>query len=95
MSSVQTVRAVIVVSGLVQGVGYRAFAQEEASRLGLVGGVRNLEDGRVEVAVEGNRSTVEAFMGTLRTGPRLARVEALQVAWEPPAGRYVGFQIWY
>nr|MBI3612328.1 acylphosphatase [Nitrospirota bacterium] len=95
MSSVQTVRAVIVVSGLVQGVGYRAFAQEAAFRLGLAGGVRNLEDGRVEVAVEGERTTVESFMGVLRTGPRLALVEHLQVEWEPPAGRYVGFQIWY
>ncbi len=85
----------IVVSGLVQGVGYRAFAQEEASRLGLVGGVRNLEDGRVEAVVEGERTVAEAFIERLRTGPRGARVEALQVAWEPPAGRYVGFQIWY
>lgn len=85
----------ILVSGLVQGVGYRAFVEGEACRLGLVGGVRNLEDGRVEVAVEGERTTVESFMGALRTGPRLARVKTLQVEWEPPAGRYVGFQIWY
>lgn len=95
MPSVQTVRAAIVVSGLVQGVGYRAFVEGEACRLGLTGGVRNREDGRVEAVVEGERTVVEGFIERLRTGPRLARVESLQVAWEPPTGRDSGFHIWY
>ncbi|MFM8551789.1 MAG: acylphosphatase [Nitrospiraceae bacterium] len=95
MSTDTRVRAVIVVSGLVQGVGYRAFVRGEAVRLGLAGGVQNLDDGRVEAEVEGDRMTVDAFMGALRTGPRLARVEAFQVTWAPPAGLDDGFEIRY
>ena len=95
MSSTQSVRAVILVSGLVQGVGYRAFVEGEACRLGLTGGVCNREDGRVESVVEGERAVVEAFIERLRTGPRLARVESLEVEWEPPTGRDKGFHIWY
>lgn len=87
-------RAVILVTGRVQGVGYRAFAQAEAGRHGLTGGVRNLEDGRVEVQVEGARPAVEALIEALRRGPRLGRVDDLQVLWEAPTGRQVGFRIW-
>ncbi len=94
MSFTQSVRAVILVSGVVQGVGYRAFVEGEACRLGLAGGVCNREDGRVEAVVEGERTVVEAFIERLRTGPRLARVESLQVEWEPPTGRDKGFYIW-
>ncbi len=49
------VRARILVAGRVQGVGFRAFAARTATRLDLVGGVRNLDDGRVELEVEGRR----------------------------------------
>jgi acylphosphatase len=56
--------------------------------------VRNLEDGRVEVQVEGEQSRLETFIETLRKGPRLARVDDLQVLWEEPTGRHVGFHIW-
>lgn len=87
-------RARLVISGRVQGVGYRAFAQAEASRRRLAGGVRNLEDGRVEAQVEGERSEVEAFIEALRKGPRLARVDDLQVLWEAPGKEHAGFYIW-
>ncbi len=89
------VRSRIWVSGLVQGVSYRAFAQAAASRKGLTGGVRNLDDGRGEVEVEGHRPDVEAFVELLRTGPPTARVEDVQVQWDAPTGRYADFQIWY
>lgn len=94
MASDDQTRAVILVTGRVQGVGYRAFAQGEAVRRGLAGGVRNLEDGRVEVQVEGARPAVEALIEALRRGPRLGRVDDLQVLWEAPTGRQVGFHIW-
>ncbi len=89
------VRSRILVSGRVQGVAYRAFTQSAASRKGLTGGVRNLDDGRVEVEVEGHRSDVEAFVELLRGGPPLARVADVQVQWDAPTGRYADFQIWY
>lgn len=94
MAQPQPVEARIWVSGRVQGVGYRMFARDEARRRGLLGGVRNLRDGRVEVEVEGERGAVEAFIAALRAGPPLARVVDLQVQWESPAGRHVDFSVW-
>lgn len=93
--SAPAARARIWVSGRVQGVGYRAFAQAAALRLALHGGVRNLEDGRVEVEVQGPRAAVDTFLEQLRAGPPGARVEEVRVQWEPSTGRYVGFRIWY
>ena len=94
MSPGEVVRAHIWVSGRVQGVAYRAFAQDAATRSGLSGGVRNLDDGRVEVDVEGDRSAIEGFITQLKSGPRLARVDSLDVKWEKPSGQQRGFQIW-
>ena len=89
------VRSHIWVSGRVQGVAYRAFAYDAASRMGLAGGVRNLEDGRVELEVEGDQPTVEAFLQLLRSGPPLARVDDLQVTWSAPTGQQEEFHVWY
>lgn len=89
------VRARVLVSGRVQGVAYRAFTQQMASRAGLQGGVRNLPDGRVEVEIEGERPKVEAFLEVLRKGPPMARVDDLLVQWEAPTGQYSDFRIWY
>lgn len=85
----------MVVTGRVQGVAYRAFAREMAVRAGLRGGVRNLDDGRVEVEVEGDRATVESFLDRLRTGPALARVDRLDVQWDAATGAHPDFRIWY
>jgi acylphosphatase len=68
----------------VQGVFYRQSTVLEATRLGLSGAVRNLSDGSVEVEAEGARSAVEALVAWCRRGPPSARVEGLDVAWEPP-----------
>ena len=84
-----------MISGRVQGVAYRAFASQAAGRLGLSGWVRNLEDGRVEVDVEGERRAVDAFVELLKAGPPMARVDALRVEWETPTGRQADFQISY
>ena len=89
------VRAHAWVSGRVQGVAYRAFARQEAGRLGLTGGTRNLDDGRVEVEAEGPRHDVETFLSLLRKGPPLARVTEVQVQWKSPTRRDVDFTIWY
>ena len=89
------VRARALVSGLVQGVGYRAFAQKAAGGLHLLGGVRNLSDGRVEVVAEGPRGTVEELLVLLRQGPPLSRVRDIQVQWNEPAGEYADFSVWY
>lgn len=64
-----TVRVVAVVSGDVQGVGYRWFVRQLANGAGLAGSATNLPDGRVEVVVEGPEDDVEALVAAL-DGPR-------------------------
>jgi len=86
-------RARLVVTGRVQGVAFRAATVDEARRLGLAGWVRNLADGRVEALAEGDRPAVEAFVAWCRRGPRLARVDDLQVTWETPRGDLGAFDI--
>jgi acylphosphatase len=63
-----------LVSGRVQGVGYRMFARSEAMRLGLVGYAANLEDGRVEVVAAGDALALDSLQAALGQGPRSARV---------------------
>lgn len=81
------------ISGRVQGVGYRWFASREASTLGLSGWVRNLEDGRVEVLAEGEKSDVETFRDRLKTGPSMARVDDLEESWSDFRGDVSGFSV--
>jgi acylphosphatase len=82
-----------VIHGRVQGVGFRWFAQETASREGVCGWVRNLADGSVEAWVEGESDAVTRVERALRTGPRGARVEKVFVDNEDPVGSFKGFSI--
>ncbi len=68
----------LLVSGLVQGVGYRHFVKSRAEELGLSGWVRNREDGQVEIMVIGRQEKINKFINLLRKGPILARVEAIK-----------------
>ena len=64
-----------LVSGRVQGVGFRWFVAREAESRGLAGWTRNLPDGRVEVLAQGEPDVVRELAGTLARGPSAARVE--------------------
>jgi acylphosphatase len=75
-----------VISGRVQGVGFRWFAQDTAMREGATGWVRNLPDGRVEALVEGENEAVTRVERALRSGPRGARVDDVFVDVEEPGG---------
>ena len=86
-------RACIIVSGLVQGVFFRAFAQENALQLGLKGFVRNLSSGEVEAVVEGDEDGIEKLIGKLKAGPPAARVENVDVKWQPYKGEFRDFAI--
>ena len=68
-----------LLSGRVQGVGFRFFAADAARREGLSGSVRNLDDGRVEAVAGGEAESVVRFERALRRGPSRARVEQVQV----------------
>ncbi len=87
------VRARILVSGLVQGVAYRAYAVDEARRLRLAGWVRNLPDGRVEAEAEGERAAVEALAAWCRRGPPAAEVSAVDLEWIAATGEPGPFAI--
>ncbi len=81
-----------IVSGRVQGVGFRYFVVREAEALGLAGWVRNLPDGRVEVLASGDEAAVDVMGGRLWQGPPHARVGAVETAdADPPAG--AGFRV--
>ena len=67
----------IIVSGRVQGVGFRYATQREATRFGLRGWVRNTDDGKVEIVVEGEVSTVDSLETWCRRGPAGARVSTV------------------
>jgi acylphosphatase len=81
------------ISGEVQGVGYRFFAQRVAARHQVVGYVRNLSDGRVEVHAEGSPEGVEGFKHDLAAGPQFARVESVEEVSLDPTGSYKSFRI--
>lgn len=72
-------RVWIRVSGRVQGVGYRFFAEDAAQALGITGWVQNQFDGSVELEAQGEGPAVEAFARALRDGPQLAYVADLQI----------------
>ena len=66
------------ISGIVQGVGFRYFAQRAAARLGITGYTRNLSDGRVEVYAIGPADALKAFGKELKQGPRGASVSSVR-----------------
>ena len=75
-----------IVSGQVQGVGFRAFTQQRASLLYLAGWVRNRSDGSVEIHAEGDDDKVIEFLTWCRVGPRAARVDDVAVEDTKPKG---------
>lgn len=76
----------VTVTGLVQGVFFRAETQREASRLGLTGWVRNEPDGSVAGHFEGEPDAVEAMVAWCREGPSRAQVDGVDVRDAEPTG---------
>lgn len=88
-----SVRAHIIVSGMVQGVGYRHFVLRASRRMELNGWVKNLHTGEVEIEVEGPRGLIESLIQTLWTGNPWATVRNVAVDWQRASGRYTGFDV--
>ena len=82
-----------IISGAVQGVGYRFFVLRAAARHQVLGTVRNLPDGRVEVVAEGDREAMDEFKNDLATGPMMAEVTDLEETDLLVTGRYREFRI--
>jgi acylphosphatase len=86
-------RAHVIISGLVQGVGFRYYTTGCARRRGLSGWVRNLDSGAVEVVVEGEEGMICDLIKELRIGPRMAEVSDVAVEWDEYAGQFQDFTI--
>ena len=70
----------VVVTGKVQGVGFRAWTEREALARGLAGWVRNVDNGAVEALLQGPAAAVEDMLAAFKRGPRLAAVERVEVS---------------
>ena len=82
-----------VVTGRVQGVGFREFVRRTAGVLRLTGWVRNTDDGAVEVLAEGDDDALALLHGALEKGPRLAHVEHVTVTRSAPTGEFLDFAV--
>ncbi|MDQ7038782.1 MAG: acylphosphatase [Aquificota bacterium] len=85
----------IFLSGVVQGVGFRAYTQRVGESYGLSGWVRNLPDGRVEVLVEGDEEVLFHFIKDLWKGPRSSRVDRMEIVREATNEPLRGFTVRY
>mgnify|MGYP005846206011 CR=1 FL=1 len=86
-------RARVTVRGRVQGVWFRQSTKNRAQELNLAGWVRNNPDGSVEALFEGEEAAIKAAIEWCRRGPDRARVEDLQLSWEPEEERFGSFSI--
>ncbi len=93
MSEIKHIRARIF--GIVQGVGYRWFAEREAISRNISGYVRNLKDGSVEVEAQGKEEDIAEFIDILRKGPIAGLVTDMQLEWVPPDETLETFEIRY
>ena len=86
------VRLTAVVSGRVQGVGFRYWVRRHADALHLTGTATNLPNGDVEVVAEGSRANAERLLELLRDGTAPGFVGRVTAEWTDAAGRYPGFR---
>jgi acylphosphatase len=94
LSGNETVRAHIWVKGRVQGVGFRAYVEYSARRIGgLTGWVRNVGYDTVEATAEGERAAVDRLIEAMKQGPSSSRVDESRVEWETPAGEFMEFGV--
>lgn len=82
-----------IVTGRVQGVAYRAYLQEAATELELVGWAKNNDDGSVTVCAQGMPDTLKDFVEYLHEGSLLAKVESVSVEWSSPRKTYSEFSV--
>lgn len=85
----------IIVTGLVQGVYFRANTQNKANSLGVTGWVKNLVDGRVEIMIEGEKKLVDQMLDWCKQGPPRSKVENIYSEYLPFQNKYSEFKINY
>ena len=87
------VRANIVSSGLVQGVGFRYFVIRKANELDLNGYVKNQMDGTVLTVVEGEKGKIEQLFNQLKVGPMHSNVKDCKIGWSSFVGEFSNFEV--
>jgi acylphosphatase len=85
----------LIISGDVQGVGFRSWVRFHAQRAGLSGWVKNREDQTVELVAEGGKEALEALKEECRKGPDVARVQHVEEKWGKATGEYQTFSVVY
>lgn len=88
-------KAIIIVQGNVQGVGYRFYVVEQARIYNIKGYTQNLPDGTVKVVAEGDQGMIEDFIKQLKIGPVSAHVSAVDVQWNDIESGFTDFDIRY
>jgi acylphosphatase len=83
----------ILVTGHVQGVGFRAFVQQSGVLYSLTGWVRNVGYDTVETVAEGSREGLEKFAQAVKYGPRAGRVDEARIEWETASGEFKSFSV--
>ena len=85
----------IVITGRVQGVGFRYFVEKRASELNITGWVKNKSDGSVMVMAQGDEQDIDTFFDYLRIGPALARVSGISKNRMPVLEKFSNFRVKY
>lgn len=85
----------VLYTGRVQGVGFRFTAEESARQLAVVGWVKNLRDGRVELVAEADEKVLAQFLNEIRTGPMRNFIKDTEVTWSTATNEFDEFEIRY
>lgn len=88
-------RAHVFYSGRVQGVGFRLTAEETAQQFGVVGWIKNLRDGRVELIAEAEEPILEELLEALRTSPMRNFIRQVEISWSEALNSFDDFSIRY
>ena len=86
-------RVHVWVKGRVQGVGFRAFVQQNAIQIGVTGWVRNVGYGTVEAVAEGSKEQIDDFLRMVKRGPLASRVDDSREEWEQVTGEFSSFRV--
>jgi len=86
-------RVHVWVTGRVQGVGFRAFVEYNARKIGVSGWVRNVGYETVEAVAEGTEAQIDQFLQIMKMGPRNAQIDECRVEVETPTGEFLDFQM--
>ena len=85
----------LIITGKVQGVGFRAFVRNRSMKNNVTGWVRNLHDGRVEILIEGEDKYVNSVIKWCSFGPANSRVDSIQITDEYYSGDFQNFEVRY